>query len=292
MSNMNSVQDVQKMSASKKIAASVAALAVVLGAVFFYSHDDLSTMKYSSSQDPKIVAQAMTQGLIQEKWSVPVLNQVGSAGLDTWLKDSKNLDSLHKALAALGDYKGNLKVQDVRMDQSSQSGAALVVLSADFATGQQFINLSLVQEHNEWKLQNLSIISAARVFAEQTYVTSAKILNALAQNGWSADALKPVATANLQKLESDAKTQQLLAQLAALGKVDKVNGLLNFKFDPKTQMAEVLMDVNFEKSHRPVLMVMQQANNAWLLDGVSVLNYKEEPKTQASNNSSQQGRRA
>jgi hypothetical protein len=236
----------------------------------------INAFQNSSAQasSPGVIGTDMLSHLAQANWSAAAFGPYQTADLKSWLSKPENQKALTDSLANIGTLKGNIKVKEVRTESRDGFEGGFVVLTADFSKGTQFVNLSLLKQNGDWKLNNVSVVSQDRVFAERTYVIGAQVLNQLSQNNWNLDTLKQFASADLQKTENDPKTKAALSALADLGTVNKVNEMLKFTYDGKTKTANILMDVEFSKTHRPVLMIMTLNQDHWELSGLSVMNYE------------------
>ncbi len=270
-----------------KLIASFVALAIVAGGLGYYigglEHSGFSSSTQADS--PGNAATHILQALARGHWSPASFAPYETTELKTWLSDPEHQKALSASLADIGALKGNgnIHVKEVRSESHDGSEVSSVVLMADFTKNTQFINLSMVKQKGSWKLNNLSAASEEQMFAEKTYITSAQILNQLSQNQWKADTLKQFSSQNLQNAQDQDKTKAALAALSALGSVQQVDQLLQFKYDGKTKVASVLMDVEFSKAHRPVLLILKLNNDHWELDGLSVMNYEAAAEKPAMN---------
>ena len=262
--------------ARSKLIAGFVVVAVVAGVVGYYINDVERTgiPNFSQAGTPGGSATSMLNALTRGNWSPAAFAPYQTADLKTWLSNPDNQKALSDSLANIGSLKGNIQVKEVRTESRDGFDGSFVVLTADFTKGTQFINFSMLKQNGTWKINNVSVVSQDRVFAERTYIVGAQVLNQLSQSTWSVDTLKQFATPELQSAENQDKTKAALSALAALGSIQKVNQMLQFKYDGKTKVATVLMDVEFTNAHRPVLMVMKLDNDHWELDGLSVMNYE------------------
>jgi hypothetical protein len=265
-----------------KLIASFVAVAVIAGAAGYYVNDMqlFGDSSLTQAGSPGSSAVNMLTTLTRGNWSPTAFAPYQTNDLKTWLSNPDNQKALSASLENIGSLKGNIQVKEVRRETREGFDGSFVVLTADFTKGTQFINLSMLKQNGSWKINNVSVVSQDRVFAERTYVIGAQILNQLSQGKWNPDTLKQFASKDLQSTENQDKTKAALKALADLGSVQKVNQMLQFKYDGKTKVATVLMDVEFSNAHRPVLLVMNLNNDHWELDGLSVMNY-EAAKTDA-----------
>jgi hypothetical protein len=267
-----------------KLIAGFIVVALVAGAAGYGINalQNSTTQSLAQASSPSASATNMLKALTQANWSPASFGPYQTPDLKTWLSNPENQKALSESLANIGTLKGNIQVKEVRTESRDGFEGGFVVLTADFTKGTQFINFSMLKQNGDWKLNNVSVVSQDRVFAERTYVIGAQVLNQLSQNSWSIDTLKQYASADLKNSENDPKTKAALSALADLGTVNKVNEMLKFTYDGKTKTADILMDVEFSKAHRPVLMIMTLNQDHWELNGLSVMNY-EAAKPSASN---------
>lgn len=259
-----------------KLIASFVAVAIIAGGVGYYINTAQHTTGQTLQKNPvSTSAITMLNTIASENWAPASFATYETSDLKTWLSKAENQKALKDSLANVGTLKGNIQVKEIRTESRDGFDAAFIVLTADFTKGTQFINFSLLKQSGDWKINNVSVVSQDRVFAERTYVIGAQVLNQLSQNNWNEDTLKQYASADLLKSENDAKTKDALKALSDLGTVQKVNEMLQFNYDGKTKTANILMDVDFSKAHRPVLMVMTLNKDHWELNGLSVMNYEK-----------------
>lgn len=259
------------------------AVAVIAGACgYMYSHAQTAqagTSVFASTSTPQAAAKNMVATLAGANWTRQAFTQYETTNLQAWLSKPENAKTLQKGLKNVGSLKGSLTVAEAKTESKNGLQSAFIVLTGDFAKGKQFINVAMQKTGSSWKINNLSVVSQDRVFAERSYIVGAEVLNKLSKTDWSTGTLNQFATPSLKKVENNTKVQAALSALTKLGSVQRVNQMLRFHFDAKTQTADLLMDVQFTKERRPVLMVMKLNKNHWGLDGISVMNYKETNKT-------------
>ena len=260
----------------------VAAVAGACGYLYSQSQSTATTTATAATTPAGAAATHMVTTLAKANWSASAFHSFESQNLQAWLAKPANVKTLQAGLKNVGTLKGGLTIAETRTASKGKASTAFVVLTGDFTKGKQFINVAMTKQGADWKINNLSVVSQDRVFAERTYVIGAEILNKLSRTDWATGTLDQFATANLKKAEHQPKVSAALGDLAKLGTVKRVNQMLKFHYDAKTHTADLLMDVQFTHTRRPVVMVMKLADGHWALDGISVMKYtKAHPNSTA-----------